>query len=250
MIKTIIIDDEPYCCETLEVMIGKFCPELSVAAVLHSGADALEVFSEYIPQLVFLDIEMPHMTGFEFLEKVQPINFAVIFTTSYDQYAIKAIRMSALDYLLKPIDRNELVQAVAKVAKTLKNPTDLQLEVLLKRINPPRSPLKVIALPTMEGLEMVEIDSIINCTSEGNYTNFFLKDKKKLTASRTLKEVEELLSEYSFIRVHNSFLVNLNEVRRYVKGEGGYLVMSNGISIDVSRTRKELLLQKLRPHRL
>ncbi len=250
MIKTIIIDDEPYCCETLEAMIGKFCPELTVAAVLHSGVDALDVFSRFSPQLVFLDIEMPHMTGFEFLEKVQSVNFAVIFTTSYDQYAIKAIRMSALDYLLKPIDRVELIQAVGKVSKTLKNPTDLQLDLLLQRFNLPKTSVKIIALPTMEGLEMVDIDSIISCSSDGNYTNFFLKGNKKLTVSRTLKDVEELLSEYPFVRVHNSFVVNINEIRKYIKGEGGYLVMTDGTTIDVSRTRKDMLLQKLRPNRL
>ena len=250
MIKTIIIDDEPYCCETLEAMIGKFCPELAVAAVLHSGVDALDVFSQYTPQLVFLDIEMPHMTGFEFLEKVPCVNFAVVFTTSYDQYAIKAIRLSALDYLLKPIDRVELIQAVGKVSKTLKNPTDLQLDLLLQRFNLPKTSVKIIALPTMEGLEMVDIDSIISCASDGNYTNFFLKGNKKLTVSRTLKDVEELLSEYPFVRVHNSFLVNINEIRKYIKGEGGYLVMADGTTIDVSRTRKDMLLQKLRPNRL
>ena len=250
MIKTIIIDDEPYCCETLEAMVGKFCPELAVAAVLHSGVDALEVFGQFTPQLVFLDIEMPHMTGFEFLEKVPCINFAVIFTTSYDQYAIKAIRLSALDYLLKPIDRVELIQAVAKVSKTLQNPTELQLDLVMQKFHVPKSPIKVIALPTMEGLEMVEIDSIVSCSSDGNYTHFFLKDNRKLTASRTLKDVEELLSEHSFVRVHHSFLVNINEIRKYIKGEGGYLIMSDGITIDVSRTRKELLLQKLKPNRL
>jgi two-component system, LytTR family, response regulator len=250
MIKTMIIDDEPYCCETLEAMIGKFCPQLTVSAVLHSGVDALEVLNKFSPQLVFLDIEMPHMTGFEFLEKLPWINFAVIFTTSYDQYAIKAIKISALDYLLKPIDRVELIQAAAKVSKTLHSPTGLQLQLLMERPGAPGKSIRVIGLPTMEGLEMVEIDSIISCSSEGNYTHFILRDNRKLTASRTLKDVEELLSEFSFVRVHHSFLVNINEIRRYIKGEGGYLVMSDGATIDVSRTRKELLLQKLRPHRL
>ena len=231
-------------------MIGKYCPDLAVAAILHSGEDALQVLKQFTPQLVFLDIEMPHMTGFEFLEKLPCINFSVIFTTSYDQYAIKAIRLSALDYLLKPIDRVELVQAVDKVSKSPKNPTDLQLDLLLQKFDLTKSTIKVIALPTMEGLEMVEIDSIVNCSSDGNYTNFFLKNNKKLTASRTLKDVEELLSGYPFIRVHNSFLVNLNEIRKYVKGEGGYLVMSNGNTVDVSRSRKDMLLLKLRPNRL
>jgi two-component system, LytTR family, response regulator len=250
MIKTIIIDDEPYCCETLEIMIGKFCPELTIEAVLHSGAEAIEALAQFSPQLVFLDIEMPYMNGFEFLEKVHSINFGLIFTTSYDQYAIKAIRFSALDYLLKPIDREELIHAVAKVSKSIQSPTELQLELLLQKFNTPKNPIKRIALPTMEGLQMVEMDAIISCSSDSNYTNFFLKNNKKLTASRTMKDVEELLSDYSFLRVHKSFLINLNEIHKYIKGEGGYLIMSDGTNIDVSRSRKEMLLQRLQPNRL
>jgi two-component system, LytTR family, response regulator len=250
MITAVIIDDEPYCCETLEMMIAKFCPELKVVAVLNSGAEALEAISKLRPQLVFLDIEMPHMNGFEFLEKVHFINFGLIFTTSYDQYAIKAIRFSAMDYLLKPIDREELIQAVAKVSRSLQNPTELQLELLLQKFNWPKNPIKKIALPTMEGLQMVEIDSIISCASNSNYTNFFLKHDKKLTASRTMKDVEELLSDYSFLRVHNCYLVNLNEINKYFKGEGGYLLMSDDSKIDVSRSRKDILLQKLQANRL
>jgi two-component system, LytTR family, response regulator len=190
------------------------------------------------------------MNGFEFLERVHFINFGLIFTTSYDQYAIKAIRFSAMDYLLKPIDREELIQAVAKVSRSLQNPTELQLELLLQKFNWPKNPIKKIALPTMEGLQMVEIDSIISCASNSNYTNFFLKHDKKLTVSRTMKEVEELLSDYSFLRVHNSFLVNLNEINKYFKGEGGYLLMSDDTKIDVSRSRKDILLQKLQANRL
>jgi two-component system, LytTR family, response regulator len=250
MIQAIIIDDEPYCCETLEIMIGKFCPELTVVAVLHSGAEALEALTKFNPQLVFLDIEMPYMNGFEFLEKVHSINFGLIFTTSYDQYAIKAIRFSALDYLLKPIDREELIQAVAKVSKSLQSPTELQLELLFQKFNKAKYPIKKIALPTMEGLQMVEMDAIISCSSDSNYTNFFLKNNKKLTVSRTMKDIEELLSDYSFLRVHHSFLVNLNEIHKYIKGEGGYLVMSDGTHIDVSRSRKEMLFQRLQPNRL
>lgn len=250
MINTIIIDDEPYCCETLEAMIGKFCPELTMSAVLHSGADALEVLEKFTPQLIFLDIEMPHMTGFEFLERVPGINFALIFTTSYDQYAIKAIRFSALDYLLKPIDRVELIQAVAKVARNLQNPSQSQLDLLLHKFNLLKTPIRKMAIPTLEGLEMVDLDNIISCAAEGNYTNFFLKNKTKILACRTMKDTEELLTDHSFIRVHNSYLVNINEVVRYVKGEGGYLVMSDGANIDVSRTRKDMLLQRLRPNGL
>jgi two-component system LytT family response regulator len=250
MIKAIIIDDEPYCCETLEYMIEKFCPEISVSGIFHGGAEAIEAMVQFSPQLVFLDIEMPYMNGFEFLEQLHFINFGLIFTTSYDQYAIKAIRFSAMDYLLKPIDREELIQAVAKVSKSLQSPTELQLELLFQKFNTPKNPIRKIALPTMEGLQMVEIDSIISCSSDSNYTNFFLKNNKILTASRSMKDIEELLSDYPFLRVHNSFLVNLNEIHKYLKGEGGYLVMSDGAHIDVSRSRKEMLLQKLQPNRI
>lgn len=249
MISAIIIDDEPYCCETLDMMIGRFCPEIKVVAVLNSGAEGLEALSQYRPQLVFLDIEMPYMNGFEFLERAHFVNFGLIFTTSYDQYAIRAIRFSAMDYLLKPIDRLELIQAVSKVSKSLENPTQMQLEILMQKFNWPKNPIKKIALPTMEGLQMVDIDSIISCSSDSNYTNFYLKHDKKLTASRTMKDVEELLSDYAFLRVHNSYIVNLNEINKYFKGEGGYLLMSDGSRIDVSRSRKEILIQKLQPHR-
>jgi two-component system LytT family response regulator len=250
MIRSIIVDDEPYCCETLEIMIGNFCPDLKVEAVCRSGEEGLNALVRFDPQLVFLDIEMPYMNGFEFLEKAGPIRFALIFTTSYDQYAIKAIRFSAMDYLLKPIDREELMQAVSKVTRHLQSPTEIQLEFLLKKINYSGTTIRKIALPTMEGLQMVELDSIISCSSDNNYTHFHLKDNKKLTASRTMKDVEELLADFSFVRVHNSFMVNLNEINKYVKGEGGYLIMSDSTSIDVSRSRKDMLLKKLQPNRL
>lgn len=250
MTRAIIVDDEPDCCEVLEFMIGKYCPGLTIEAVCHSGAEALEALEKHSPQLIFLDVEMPHMNGFEFLEKVRNINFGLIFTTSYDQYAIKAIRFSALDYLLKPIDREELINAVSRASTSYHNSTDIQLELLLQKINGHRNPLNKIAVPTMEGLQMVEIDAIVSCSSDSNYTNFFLRNNKKLKVSRTMKEIEELLSDYAFLRVHNSYLVNLNEIQKYCKGEGGYLVMSDGSNIDVSRSRKELLLKKLQPNRM
>jgi two-component system LytT family response regulator len=250
MITAMIVDDEPYCCETLETMIQNFCPAITIAAICNSGEEALVALAKHHPQLIFLDIEMPYMNGFEFLGKAGDINFGLVFTTSYDQYAIKAIRFSAMDYLLKPIDRLELIQAVNKVSVRLQKPSGLQLELLLQKFNEPKSPIRKIALPTMEGLQMVEIDSIISCAADSNYTNFTLRNNKKITASRPMKEVEELLSDHAFLRVHHSFLVNLNEINKYVKGEGGYLVMSDGSSIDVSRSRKEMLLLKLQPNRL
>lgn len=249
MIKAIIVDDEPFCCEALATLLERYCPEVRVAAVCHSGASALDAIEEQHPQILFLDIEMPRMNGFDLLEKVRDINFEIIFTTSYDQYALKAIRFSALDYLLKPIDREELQKAVQKVVQRLRYPLPQQLEILLQKFNRPASAIQKIALPTMEGLQMIPVNSIISCESDSNYTVFLLKNKQKIIVSRTLKEIEELLEEYTFLRVHHSYLVNLNEVNKYIKGEGGYLVMSDESTVDVSRSRKETLLKKLQPGR-
>ena len=249
MITAIIVDDEPYCRETLSTLLDRYCPDVKVVAICGSGAEALKAIHAQQPQLVFLDIEMPHMNGFELLEKITPINFELIFTTSYDQYAIKAIRFSALDYLLKPIDREELQKAVQKIALRQHPPMPQQLEILLQKLHQPVTPILKIAMPTMEGLQMVSVESIISCASDSNYTILLLKNKQKIIASRTMKEVEEMLEDHSFLRVHHSYIVNLNEINKYVKGEGGYLVMSDGSTVDVSRSRKEMLLKKLQPNR-
>ncbi len=248
-INTIIVDDERHSCDALKMLLAKCCPQVEIIAICHSGAEAIKKIAELKPQLVFLDIEMPHMNGFQMLEQLPAINFEIIFTTSYDQYAITAFKFSALDYLLKPVDREELEKAVQKVTKKISPPVSQQLEILLQKINQPAIAVQRIALPTMQGLEFVPVESIISCSSSNNYTEFFLADKKKLLVSRTLKEAEDMLADHSFLRVHNSFIVNLNAITRYVKGEGGYLVMTDGSTVDVSRSRKELLMQKLQPHK-
>jgi len=247
MIKAIIVDDEPYCCEALAILLERYCPQVDVTGSYHSGDEALVAIREQRPQLLFLDIEMPRMNGFELLEKIKEIPLQLIFTTSYDQYAIKAIRFSALDYLLKPIDREELQRSVQKVEQRLLFP--MQIDLLLQKLQYPTHHFNRIAIPTMEGMQMVPVDHILYCTSDSNYTILSLKDQQKVVASRTLKEIEELLEDYSFLRVHHSSLINLNEVNKYVKGEGGYLIMSDGASVNVSRSRKESLLKKLQPFR-
>jgi two-component system LytT family response regulator len=249
MIKAIIIDDERHSCDAMKMLLDKCCPQIQIAAVCYSANEGLTKINEQKPDLIFLDIEMPHMNGFQMLEQLTTIDFEIIFTTSYDQYAITAFKFSALDYLLKPVDREELEKAVQKVSKKINPPISQQLEILLQKINQPATRVQRIALPTMQGLEFVPVEFIIHCTSSNNYTEFFLKDKKKLLVSRTLKEVEDMLADHSFLRVHNSHIVNLNTITRYVKGEGGYLVLEDGSTIDVSRSRKELLMQKLQPYR-
>ena len=247
-LKAIIIDDEPYCCEALATLLEDI-PQVEVTAICHNAVDALIAIKKYAPDLVFLDVEMPKMNGFEMLEQLPSVNFEIIFTTSYDQYALKAIRFSAIDYLLKPIDSDELAKGIQKVIQRTQKPIAQQLEILMQKIHQPTTPINKIAMPTMEGLQMIPVDSIISCESDSNYTILLLKNNKKIIVSRTLKEIEELLEEHSFIRVHRCYLANLNEVEKYVKGEGGYLVMSDGTTIDVARNKKEVLLKKLLPYK-
>lgn len=248
MLKAIIVDDEPYCCEALAMLLEDI-PGVEILAVCGNGAEALAAIRKKSPDLVFLDVEMPNMNGFEMLEELPSVNFDIIFTTSYDQYALKAIRFSAIDYLLKPVDAEELQKAVQKVNHRTQRTIGQQVEILMQKLHSPAKPISKIALPTMEGLQMIPVDSIVSCESDSNYTILTLKNKKKMTVSCTLKEVEEVLEDHSFARVHRSYLINLNEVEKYVKGEGGYLIMSDGSVIDVSRNKKEQLLKKLLPNR-
>jgi two-component system, LytTR family, response regulator len=247
VIKAVIIDDESYACQVLATLLKTHCPDVVVAATCQDPREAIALVENIRPELVFLDIEMPHMNGFSFLEKCSPLSFDVVFTTSYDQYAIKAIKISALDYLLKPVDATELKAAVQKYRDRRTPVSQQQFEILLARLQQPASPSARIALPTMEGLQIILIGQIIFCSSSSNYTILTLKDKQKLTVSKTLKEIEEMLEEYRFLRVHHSYLVNLDEIKKYFRGEGGTLLMSDGSSVDVSRAKKELLLKELLP---
>lgn len=250
MITATIVDDEAYSCESLATLLERYCPDVKLLDICYSAASALKSINEQKPQLLFLDIEMPHMNGFDMLEKLPEIDFELIFTTSYDHYAIKAIRFSALDYLLKPVDQDELRKAVQKAVNSSEHVSPQQIKVLLQKLNHPTIAVNKIAIPTMEGLQMIFVESIISCCADRNYTVIMLRNNQKIIASRTLKELEEMLEDYSFIRVHHSYVVNLNEIEKYVKGEGGYLLMSDGTTVDVSRSRKEILLKKLQPNKL
>jgi two-component system LytT family response regulator len=249
MIKAIIVDDEPNCCKTLSLLLERYCAEVKVTGTFYNGSDALEAINISPPDLVFLDVQMPKMNGFEMLEKLPAVNFHLIFTTSYDEYALKAIRFSAIDYLLKPIDREELQRAVQKVVRRMEAPLPEQLKIILERIQHPSAASNKIALPTMEGLQMISVQSIISCEADDNYTTLMLKGNKKLVISCTLKVIGEMLEDHSFIRVHRSSLVNIDEVEKYVKADGGYVVMSNGSHIYISRNKKEELMRRLLPGR-
>ena len=247
MIKAILIDDEVHCLDTLSILLSDYCPDVQVMEQCFSAKQGLAAIEKHSPELVFLDIEMPRMNGFEMLEQFDKIPFAVVFTTSYDQYAIKAIRFSALDYLLKPIEIKELIAAVHKVKDQRHLPSSEQFQMLMNQVKHRENGFNKIAVPTIEGFELIPAADLVRCEADDNYTHLFLKDKKKITACRTLKEMEEQLNDFnSFLRVHHSYLVNLNEVIKYVRGEGGYLVMTNGNTVNVSRSRKEGLLRFLK----
>ncbi len=242
-IKTIIVDDEKHCLETLTWQLQRYCPQVELIAACDTAAAAIDTINQNPVDLVFLDIEMPHMNGFEMLEALKPIKFEIIFTTAYDMFAVKAFKFSAVDYLLKPIDKDELLLALNKYQTRGTQLRPEQLNILFQSLYQKTGSIQRVALPTMEGLEFVEAEDIIHCQSESNYTHIFLTNGTKLLISKTLKETEELLKDFNFLRVHHSHLINLNHVRKYVKGDGGYVIMSNDDAVNVSRSRKELLLR-------
>src|SRR6185312_4769498 len=244
MIKAILIDDEIHCLKTLSLLLKEYCPEVQILDKYSNAELGLQAIKKYKPELVFLDIEMPHMNGFEMLERFSQIPFAVIFTTGYDQYAIKALHFSALDYLLKPIEPKELMNAVKKAEAQNHLPIAEQFQMLLQQLNGTHNGFTKIAVPTAEGFQLVPADQVLYFEVNDNYTHLFLKNKIKIIACRSLKEMEAQIQDFTFfVRVHNSYMVNLNEVAKYVRGEGGYLVMNDGSLVNVSRSRKDALLK-------
>ncbi len=247
MIKAILIDDEMNCLSSLEILLNTHCPSVKILRKCQSARDSLPLIANLQPDLIFLDIEMPVMNGFDLLERIQNNPVSVIFTTAFDQYAIKAIRYSALDYLLKPIDPKELVQSVHRLEAQRSKPSLEQFQFLIDKISQKEHTHKKLAIPNLEGFKMISVDDIIYCEADDNYSHIIFKDDTKILASRTLKEIQSLLDEYHiFIRVHHSFLININEVVQYVRGDGGYVMMSDGSHINVSRNKKNNLLKYLK----
>lgn len=248
MLNAIIIDDEKNALEVLEMQIERFCTGVNVVAKCDGGEKGIAAIKKYEPQLVFLDIEMPHKNGFDVLNETRGINYDVIFTTAYDQFAIKAFKFSAIDYLLKPVDIAELQAAVEKVKnKTIQEPLDDRLKKLLGQLKQPAAPTSgKIALPVGDAMQLVLPDEILRCESESNYTHIFLANGKKITTAKTLKDVEESLEGLNFYRVHQSHLVNMNHISKVVRGDGGYVLMDDGTQITISRNRKEAFLESFR----
>lgn len=247
MLKAFIIDDELQSCNFLHKMLLEYFPEVIVSGDASNIEKGLQGIREYQPDIVFLDIQMKGETGFDLLNKLDKIDFSLIFTTAYDQYAIKAFRFNAIDYLLKPVMTNELIDAVNKVKQRTHSPTASkeQVDQLYRDIkNPDKIPDK-IAVPTNEGFIVIPINEIIYCHANSNYTEFYLTDKKSVLSSYTLKQYDEILTTQSFFRAHRSYLINLAHVKIYRKGEGGEIVMSNGHEIELSRKHKSEFLHLL-----
>ena len=246
MIKAIIVDDEAKSRATLNSLVTKHCKNISIAEMADSVDAAILAIEKHKPDLVFLDIEMPFGSGFTLLERIKNPAFDVIFTTAYDHYAIKAIKFSALDYLLKPIDIDDLTAAVDKLenkSSDKKAPAP-DFELLLSNLKLKSNSAK-ISVPTFDGLQMLNAADIIKCTADESYTHITLANGSKLMVSRILKEYEDLLSDMNFFRVHNSCLINLAHVVKYVKGDGGHVVMTDGETVEVARRKKNELLTRL-----
>ncbi|WP_462220017.1 LytR/AlgR family response regulator transcription factor [Ferruginibacter sp.] len=245
MITAIIIDDEAKGRLALREKLLSYCPQVKVVAEAANGQEALLLIQHHKPQLIFLDIEMPKMNGFEMLNELPEKDFHIIFTTAYDQYAIKAIKYAAFDYLLKPIDIQELQEAISNVETRENNQTKKQVELLQQNMLHPKKQLNKLAIPTLEGLLFFDINDIIHLEANSNYTNIYFTNKTKITASKTLKEFEELLPEDIFFRTHHSHLINLNYIKRYIKGDGGQIELQNGSYVDVARRKKEEFLKAI-----
>ena len=249
MIRAVIVDDERHCLAALEEKL-KLIENVTILQSCNNGQDAIKAIERHKPNAVFLDISMPQMDGFSMLNEIPVIDFEIILTTAHNEYAIKAIRMSAFDFLQKPVGMDDLRDCVARLSEKIKTQVetsqrDEQLAQLLHYFQHPFSPDPKITLPTQNGFMFVPVKEIVRAEAESNYTIFYMSNGKKQVVSRTMKEFEELLGNYNFCRVHKSHIVNLNFVSRYIKGDGGSIVLSDGTEVEVSSSRKAVLLNRL-----
>jgi two-component system, LytTR family, response regulator len=246
MLRAIIVEDETRSRELLNTLVTQNCEGVRIIATAENVEEGADAIKKYNPDLVFLDITMPDGSGFDMLEKVQGQKFDVIFTTATDKFALKAIKYSAIDYLLKPIDAEELKSAVEKIKEKKNNLSTVEnLAHLLQNLKKNDDNFNKITLPTGNAYEIVNVKDIIRCEAEGSYTNFFLVGGKKIMVSASLKHYEDLLPERDFIRVHHHHLINMGHVVRFLKVDGGYAVMSDTTQVEISRRKKDTFLQRL-----
>lgn len=243
MLKIAIIEDEEKSLGFIRSIIEQHCPAAEIIGTATSVQSAVTLLTNVKPALVLSDINLPDGTAFEMLSRLDEIDFKVIFITAFEEYAIKAIKFSALDYLVKPIDPNELVKAVNKAKEQIEHENNsLKLKALLSNVRDFSDKLRKIVLKTFDSIYVVDLQDIIRCESDNSYTLFYLKDSRKIMVSNVLKEYDELLADSGFIRVHKSHLVNLNYIDKFIKSDGGYLIMKDGASVPVSQRKRDMIM--------
>ncbi|MCC7400384.1 MAG: response regulator transcription factor [Chitinophagaceae bacterium] len=242
-LKAILVDDEWNSLQNLQQKIEEFCPNIKVVAAVQKPEEAILLIHHHNPDVLFLDIEMPRMNGFRMLEELKDIQADIVFTTAYNHYAIDAIRISAFDYLVKPISVEELQNTVSRLLTRHKQQIQEKINVLKKSLQEKKSQEDNIAIPTNDGMEFISIKNIIRIESSSNYSKLYLVGGRTMLVTRLLKDFEEILLPYQFYRVHNSHLINMNYIKKYIRGEGGQVVMQNGDVIDVARRKKDEFLK-------
>jgi len=246
MISAVIIEDEPKGRQMLKQMLSDYCPELELLGMAKSAKEGYDLILSSGPDLVFLDVEMPNGSGFDLLDMFDDVNFQLVFTTAYGHYALQAIKYSALDFLLKPIDGDDLIMAVEKAEenKNLKKGLNGNVQTLMDNVKGEGAPQKM-AVPDFKGVAIINVQDIVRCEADGNYTTLFLNEDIKITSTRTLKQFEDMLELDGFMRVHRTHLINLRQVTRFEKEDGGMALMTNGDKIEISRRRKQQFVEFL-----
>jgi two-component system, LytTR family, response regulator len=244
-LRAILVDDELNSLQNLQQKLQEYCPAVKIVAALQKPEEAIPLIKALKPNVLFLDIEMPRMSGFRMLEELGEYEAEIIFTTAYNHFAIEAMRISAFDYLVKPVAIAELQKAVNRLSQQKARQTHERLNILRKSIAESKSQDNKIAVPTNEGLEFIVIKNIVRIESSASYSRIFLVNNQSIVVTRLLKDFEEILAPYRFFRVHNSHLINLSYIRKYIRGEGGQVMLENGDLVDVSRRKKEEFISLL-----
>ena len=246
--KIAIIDDEKYSVESLNLHIQQLFPSFEVVLKSTQPKEAVKEIKKLKPDLIFLDVEMPGLNGFEFLDQFDQLFFDVVFVTAYSQYALQAFKARAISYLLKPIDEDEFKEVIEDwMDKRSNQENAIEIEKLLEWIKKEGILKNKIAVPITDGVEFIEVTKIIYCKSQNNYTFMYLEDGKEVLISKTLKEIEKVLENFLFVRIHQSYLINPNFIQKHLKNDGGYVVMTNGQHIPISNSKKTLISELFNP---
>src|ERR1700744_3872534 len=248
MIKTILVDDEPRGLSALKRLLELYCPEVKIVGACQDTRTAVEAIPVLEPELVFLDVAMPDKNGFDLLNELSPVHFEVIFVTAHNEYTIQAFKYSAVDYLLKPVEEELLIEAVRRAGLRISDKASAhQVDTFLYNLHTMQNPAEMkLCIPDMKGFRVVQLSDVVYCESESSYTIFYLLNGQRITASKSIMEYELLLEHSGFCRIHKSFLVNLHHIKEYIRGEGGSVVLTNDQAIEVSRRKKEVFISRMK----